>query len=395
MPPLWEGEKKILSEVCYMRVSQKGFTLIELLVVITIIGILAAIALPNYIKAKDKAKEVEAKSNLHTIQIAVERYNTDHKEYPPFLLGGDSDGWLYWHAKWNEATPNPDAVANAWVQDPLVEYDYMVSYPENPFVDAGDGNLIIESTNCGIDADPQQGDGDPRFGYKGNIMGNGLDDPNFFQNAHINLPYSRVETKRTLDRGGACDPTGYGFPSNASTDYHDYPGYYYNFGGRFNWDNGSTIYTFWPGNFFYRSATDIQPARKGWSWPYPNTNYQGHILRYMLGVWGAQRNPGIDIIRLQTVTPVKESDGPEDIYWRMPPPWTGEDDYPCGYTGKLGEPLGLPAVFGGGDHSHGPYWPADRDPSSLTNFIYGAPDGVRDGIIHYLSAGEEKTAIIK
>lgn len=372
-----------------MRVSQKGFTLIELLVVITIIGILAAIALPNYIKAKDKAKEVEAKANLHTIQIAVERYNTDHREYPAYLLGGDSDGWLYWHAQWDEpGQPDPNATANAWVQDPLVEYDYITSYPENPFVDAGDGNLIIDSTAAV--ADPQQGDGDPRFGYKGNIMGMGLDDPNFFEDAHLNLPYSRIETKRTLDRGDAIDPTQMGFPSKDSAS-GDFPGLYYNFGGRYNPVNGATIYTFWPGNFFYRSATDIQPARKGWSWPYPNTNYQGHILRYMLGAWGSQRNPGVDCIRLQEVTP---DDAGTQIYWHMPPPWQGADDYPCGYTGRIGSPLGLPAVFGGGDHSNGPYWPADRDPSSLGHFIYGAPDGVRDGIILNLSTGAEKDAIM-
>ena len=65
------------------RNIQHGFTLIELLVVIPIIGILAAIALPNYIKAKDKAKEAEVKANCHTIQIALERYATDYSGVYP------------------------------------------------------------------------------------------------------------------------------------------------------------------------------------------------------------------------------------------------------------------------------------------------------------------------
>jgi len=377
-----------------MRVSKKGFTLIELLVVITIIGILAAIALPNYIKAKDKAKEVEAKANLHSIQIAVERYQTDHHEYPPYLLGGDSDGWLYWHSEWDDGSPNPVETSNTWVQDPLVEYNYMVSYPENPFIDAGDGKLIIDSTS--FEPDPQQGDGDPRFGYKGNIMGCGLDDPNFFRDAHPNLPYSRIETKRTLDRG-TYDPTSLGYPDPdappTDEDNLSFPGLYYNMGGRFNPGTEKVIFTFWPGSFFYRSATDIQPARSGYSWPYPNTNYQGHVLRYMLGVWGSQRTPGKDAIRLQEVTPDKAC---ETISWRLPPPWGGVADLPCGYTGSLSSDngLGLPAVFGGGDHTLGPWWPADRDPNNLGHFVYGAPDGVKDGLILILTTGAEKSAII-
>lgn len=71
--------------------TKKGFTLIELLVVIVIIGILVAIALPNFIKIKIKAREAEVKQNLHSIQLAIERYATDNEgRYPFFLYGGDT-----------------------------------------------------------------------------------------------------------------------------------------------------------------------------------------------------------------------------------------------------------------------------------------------------------------
>ena len=49
-----------------------------------------AIALPNFIKIKDKAKEAEVKQNLHAIQLAIERYATDMDgNYPFFLFGGE------------------------------------------------------------------------------------------------------------------------------------------------------------------------------------------------------------------------------------------------------------------------------------------------------------------
>lgn len=54
--------------------NNKGFTLIELMVVVVIIGILAAIALPNFLSLQDRAKEAEVKSNCHAIQLVVEGY---------------------------------------------------------------------------------------------------------------------------------------------------------------------------------------------------------------------------------------------------------------------------------------------------------------------------------
>lgn len=57
--------------------STKGFTLIELMVVIVIIGILVAIALPNFIAAQDRAKLSSVKSNMHTVQTVTETYAVD------------------------------------------------------------------------------------------------------------------------------------------------------------------------------------------------------------------------------------------------------------------------------------------------------------------------------
>lgn len=153
------------------RKSELGFTLIELLVVIVIIGILAAIALPNFIKARNKAREAEVKSNIHAIQIALERYAVDSGGvYPSFSVGAERQSNIlksYLDFAGNGVAQFPvagltpfckAADTNLYVplgnvegvrigMDPLIQFGYLSEFPVNPFARRDSGMWNSSSIN--------------------------------------------------------------------------------------------------------------------------------------------------------------------------------------------------------------------------------------------------------
>ena len=93
------------------RKSNKGFTLIELLIVVAIIGIIAAIAIPNLLNAIDRGKQKRSMADIRSVGTAVEEYAIDNSFYPNLASEADIAGSVL------ETSIEPIYIRNSPVND--------------------------------------------------------------------------------------------------------------------------------------------------------------------------------------------------------------------------------------------------------------------------------------
>lgn len=111
--------------------SQKGFTLIELMIVVVIIGILAALAIPRFMRATTKSKQSEAKQILKQIYVMQRAYRQENDTYTANGASASAGGSF--------ATLGVDIMSTA-------RYTYVITADSTSFTAEATANLDDDGT---------------------------------------------------------------------------------------------------------------------------------------------------------------------------------------------------------------------------------------------------------
>jgi general secretion pathway protein G len=114
-----------------------GFTLVEILIVVIILGILAAIVIPQFTKASEQARESALASDLQMVRSQLELYKVQHLENYP--SGATSVLWT------TQLTEKTDAAGSTSGTD---DYGpYMQKFPKNPYITDSTKQDLVQFSN--------------------------------------------------------------------------------------------------------------------------------------------------------------------------------------------------------------------------------------------------------
>jgi type II secretion system protein G len=140
------------------RTKNTGFTLIEILIVVIILGILAAIVIPQFTSASNDARKSNVSSTLQTLRSQVELYKLQHNDNLPNLT--DTNNWAYLTSKTDvnsSLTPATGAVTfGPYMQDVPIN---ALTGTKPPVIKNGDGSAAVAGADYIYDYNGGNGTG--------------------------------------------------------------------------------------------------------------------------------------------------------------------------------------------------------------------------------------------
>jgi general secretion pathway protein G len=119
--------------------AQRGFTLVEILIVVVILGILAAIVIPQFTEASTEAKLSSLCSDLQTVRSQIELYKVQHNDNMPGVVSG---------VTFIQALTMTTDLNGALATTGEIYGPYLQSMPKNPFNDLN--TVEVETDNAGL-----------------------------------------------------------------------------------------------------------------------------------------------------------------------------------------------------------------------------------------------------
>ncbi len=128
----------------------RGFTLVEILIVVIILGILAAIVIPQFSSASSDARESALASDLQTLRSQLELYNIQHLDQYPHVQS--VDGGVNWVADTGNFSARMTGTTDVYGQVAGTDFGpYMQVFPTNAFNDKSTVRVDGAAAGAGTD----------------------------------------------------------------------------------------------------------------------------------------------------------------------------------------------------------------------------------------------------